>query len=169
MLNPSNGISFLRAPLALLFTIDNGLLRVVVILLAIITDCLDGYLARRFQYSSQFGAVLDPIMDKFFVYFVLGILLFEKTITPAQLCMIVARDFALFFFAIYLLAAKIWAQFQIRSILSGKISTAAQFATLIALSLQIKIPHLYYYIFPLFAFCVLIELFRLTFNKAKSS
>lgn len=36
----------------------------VLFLLAAITDFLDGYLARRWEISSPFGAFLDPVADK---------------------------------------------------------------------------------------------------------
>lgn len=39
----------------------------IVFLLAAITDALDGYVARRFQQTSQFGAFLDPVADKLIV------------------------------------------------------------------------------------------------------
>lgn len=38
-----------------------------VFLLASITDWLDGYLARRWQQMSRFGAFLDPVADKLIV------------------------------------------------------------------------------------------------------
>jgi cardiolipin synthase len=37
---------------------------VVVFLVASVTDCLDGWVARRFGQRSPLGAVLDPIADK---------------------------------------------------------------------------------------------------------
>ena len=37
------------------------------------TDSLDGYLARKYHKTSQFGAFLDPLMDKFFVFFAVSI------------------------------------------------------------------------------------------------
>lgn len=39
----------------------------MVFLLAAITDWLDGYVARRFQQTSAFGAFLDPVADKMMV------------------------------------------------------------------------------------------------------
>ena len=37
---------------------------IVVFLVASVTDCLDGWVARRFGQRSPLGAVLDPIADK---------------------------------------------------------------------------------------------------------
>jgi CDP-diacylglycerol--glycerol-3-phosphate 3-phosphatidyltransferase len=39
----------------------------LIFLLAAITDWLDGYVARRLQQTSQFGAFLDPVADKLIV------------------------------------------------------------------------------------------------------
>ncbi len=36
----------------------------LVFLLAALTDWLDGYIARRYNMSSAFGAFLDPVADK---------------------------------------------------------------------------------------------------------
>ena len=45
-----------------------------VILIAAITDWLDGYLARKWQLESAFGAFLDPVADKLMVATVLILL-----------------------------------------------------------------------------------------------
>ena len=49
----------------------------VLFLAAGITDGLDGYIAKRFNCESSFGAILDPIADKLLIgsaYIMLGIL-----------------------------------------------------------------------------------------------
>src|SRR4051812_16390882 len=97
----SNLISLLRAPLALFFLIENTTVRIAVVLLAMITDGLDGYLARKSNTVSSVGAILDPAMDKFFVCFVLFILFIEKKIAPWQIGAMLSRDFFLCMFGLY--------------------------------------------------------------------
>ena len=57
-----------------------------------ITDWLDGYLARRLNLGSPFGAFLDPVADKLFVTAILILLLatYSDLLVPAML--IVARE-----------------------------------------------------------------------------
>lgn len=45
----------------------HNLLAAAIFLLAAITDWLDGYLARRMNLTSAFGAFLDPVADKLMV------------------------------------------------------------------------------------------------------
>ncbi len=43
---------------------DNYSLSVILILVSGLTDVLDGFIARKFNMVSDFGKILDPIMDK---------------------------------------------------------------------------------------------------------
>ncbi len=52
----------------------------ILFVLAAITDWLDGYIARRYELSSRFGAFLDPVADKLMVAVVL-ILLVDRNPT----------------------------------------------------------------------------------------
>ncbi len=167
MLNPPNGISLLRAPLALLFIIENTYLRILVILLAMITDSIDGYLARRYRYTSRLGAFLDPIMDKFFVYVVLGALIYESQIFVWQAVALLMRDFFLFLFILYLGFTKTWKTFHLKAILWGKVTTAAQFSLLILLVLKLPIPGFIYYLFVFLGLLAFIELIQ--FSKHRTN
>ena len=59
---------------ALYFMPIAGVYVTAVFLLAGLTDWLDGYLARRLEQTSQFGAFLDPVADKLVVAAVLVLL-----------------------------------------------------------------------------------------------
>lgn len=160
MFNPPNSLSFLRAPLALLFIIEHTTLRTLVILLAMLTDCIDGYLARRYRYTSRFGAILDPMMDKFFVYVALTVLFHESRITLWAIAAMLSRDFALLIYMLYLRIKGHWAVFVFRAIRWGKITTAAQFCVLIALVIRFSFPPVFYLSFVLFGVLAFFELLR---------
>jgi len=162
MFTPPNVLSFLRGPLALLFLIDNLILRVVSLALAVITDCIDGFLARRCGATSRLGAFLDPIMDKFFVYFVLLIMISEGKLAIWQSSLMISRDFFLCLFGIYLSITGGWQSCQFRSIITGKISTAMQFVTILMLLCGVHISPYFYYAFALIGCFVFFELVQVS-------
>ncbi len=159
MFSLSNGLSFLRAPLALLFLTENLSVRIGAILLAMLTDSVDGYLARRRQSVTQFGAILDPAMDKFFVFFALGILFYEGRLALWELSSMISRDFALCVFALYLSLSKRWKAYSCKSIHWGKATTALQFMTLIGLTCHCIFPSYLYALFILFGILAFVELY----------
>lgn len=167
MFSLSNSLSLLRAPLALVFLVESPTLRLIAILLAMLTDSVDGYLARRSKTTSRFGAVLDPAMDKFFVFFALGVFFMESKIDAWGVLMMVSRDFALCLFGLYLSLSGLWQTYEFRSIRWGKITTALQFFVLVGLTRGFSIPFYLYYAFVAFALFGLYELFQ--FKKQSSN
>ena len=56
----------------LLFVLtDFYLISLILFMLAGVTDYLDGYLARKYNYVSVIGEILDPIADKILIVFLL--------------------------------------------------------------------------------------------------
>lgn len=159
MFTPSNLLSLLRGPLALLFIIDNAFYRSLAIFLAMVTDSLDGYLARRWRMTSKLGTVLDPVMDKFFVFFIIGIFIHEGSLQIWEALALISRDFAVIIFGIYLAIKGVWSNFRFQSIWCGKISTTLQFFVLLALTFHIVIPSPVYIIFVLLGVMSLVELY----------
>ena len=147
MLTLSNALTMLRLPAAFLFTIDSIVVRIAAIVLAMLSDCLDGYYARKHKTVSQLGAILDPIMDKFFVFFALGILVATKHLPLWAMAAVISRDFFLFFLGFYLTITSSWDHFEFKSIIWGKITTALQFVILILLVLRISVPWYCYLVF----------------------
>lgn len=71
-------LRLIMVPIVLLFMYwDWRWLAVVVYTLAAITDTLDGYLARKWNQSTAFGAFLDPVADKLMVAAVAIMLVFD--------------------------------------------------------------------------------------------
>lgn len=155
----SNALSLSRGPLAFLFLIPNSIIRASCVILAMLTDSIDGYLARKAQTTSKFGAIIDPIMDKFFVYFLLSILFLEKKINTIEWIAFASRDIAIFIFGSYLLFRSCLKNYEVKSIILGKITTGLQFLFLILLSLNYIIPAWAYLLFIPLALSAFIELF----------
>ncbi|HET8807513.1 MAG TPA: CDP-diacylglycerol--glycerol-3-phosphate 3-phosphatidyltransferase [Methylophaga sp.] len=85
MLNIPNLLSLLRVllipVLVVLYFVPHASAPVwatAVFILAAITDWLDGYLARRWQQTSPFGAFIDPVADKLIVVVALLLILYES-------------------------------------------------------------------------------------------
>src|SRR5271169_6731535 len=131
MLTASNSLSFIRAPLAFLFLYESPHLRILAIVLAMVTDCIDGYLARRSQSVSRFGIILDPAMDKFFVYFAMTVLFLENRMAPWEVATMLSRDFFLCIYTIFVWAVGRWKSLVFQAIRWGKATTALQFVVLI--------------------------------------
>ena len=159
MFNLSNSLSLIRAPLALLFLIESTTIRIIAIVLAMITDSIDGYVARRSKSASRFGAILDPAMDKFFVYFALTVFFLEGKLELWQALAMISRDFFLVFFAIYLFAVGALRNYEYRSIRFGKISTALQFLVLLGICFNIVFPAAVFLVFVLLGSLAFVELF----------
>lgn len=155
----SNILSLLRAPLAFIFLFNDPIYRASAVILAMITDFLDGFIARRYGTCTQLGAFLDPLADKFFVFFSLFILMQQGHLELWQLLALISRDFSVLVFGLYLALSKNWSNFQFRSIWCGKITTTLQFFVLLGLIFSIKIPSYIFLSFIGLGFFALIELY----------
>jgi CDP-diacylglycerol--glycerol-3-phosphate 3-phosphatidyltransferase len=158
MITISNGLSFIRAPLALLFWQENPTVRFIAIILAMFTDCVDGYLARRNKSTSQFGAILDPTMDKFFVYFVLSVFFVEGKIGLYELITMLSRDLFLCLYGLLMAATGRWKTIIFRAIRWGKVTTALQFVVLMGLTASITFPWYIYVSFIVMGWLAFLEL-----------
>lgn len=158
MLNLSNVISLSRAAFALVFLQANVFFRLLALLCAMASDFLDGFIARRQGTTTSFGAILDPIMDKFFVFFAGGILFLEGRINGLSLAALLSRDISLCLFGLYLGLVKGWKDYECKAIFWGKITTVAQFFTLIALTTRDTLPPTLYLIFVVMAALAFLEL-----------
>lgn len=163
-----NLLSILRAPLALCFLQTNPFIRALAIVAAMISDCLDGYIARRFKMVSKAGTFLDPLMDKFFVLFIAFTFIFEGKLQIPEALALVSRDFAVVLFGIYLASTGKLSQYRFRSIWCGKATTALQFVVLLLLNFGIVIPIWLYGAFIALGGLALVELYLPTATQVYS-
>lgn len=83
---------FVVLPLLMLMLRGEYVWAFFVFVVAGITDGLDGFLARRFNWRSQLGAVLDPIADKFLMVSMF-LVLSATSLVPAWLAiLVISRD-----------------------------------------------------------------------------
>ena len=72
-----------------------NLIATVIFTVAAITDWLDGWLARRLNQTSAFGAFLDPVADKLMVAAALIILVQLGRIDAVVALIIIGREIAI--------------------------------------------------------------------------
>lgn len=118
-------LRLLLAPL-LVFSILSGQYRpaFACLVAAGVTDALDGWLARRFQWSSRLGAILDPVADKALIVGAYLSLAAAGAAPVWLVALIVGRDAAILLFASIMLALGKRRRFP--PSLWGKLSTLCQ-------------------------------------------
>jgi phosphatidylglycerophosphate synthase len=159
MITFPNLLSFLRIPLALAFLQANVALRIIAILGSMLTDFLDGFLARRYNMCSRVGTTLDPMSDKFFVFAAITALFHEGQLSWVAAISMMGRDFAVILFGLYLILTRQWDDYQFRAIWCGKITTALQLSVLFALTLHLGVPDAIYACFVVLGLLALVELY----------
>lgn len=159
MLTLPNFITFLRFPLALAFFQENPLWRCLALILAMVSDALDGYFARRYGNISRFGTFLDPVADKFFVITALIVLVGENRLASWEAITMLCRDFSVIIFGCYLAFKGTLPEYQFRAIWCGKITTAMQLIVLFGLTCRIPLSPFVYVTFVALGLLALVELY----------
>lgn len=101
-----------------------GLAATVIFIVAAITDWVDGYLARRWNETSAFGAFLDPVADKLMVAGALLVLVEFRDVSAVLAFIIIGREIAIS--ALREWMAQIGASKSVAVSSLGKIKTIAQ-------------------------------------------
>ena len=107
--------------------------------LAAITDWLDGYLARRLQQTSLFGAFLDPVADKLMVAVALVLLVQDN---PSELfavpaAVIIGREIVIS--ALREWMAEIGARTRVAVSIVGKVKTTLQMVAILLLLYRLPV------------------------------
>ncbi len=111
----------------------------IVFIVASITDCLDGYVARTFKEKTKFGAFMDPIADKLligsaFICFSIVKDLPSYLKIPAYVpIIIISRDVIILLGVMCLFMISHHEQIEIKPTIISKITTVFQMVTVISL------------------------------------
>jgi len=97
--NIPNRITLSRLLLAIVFfvllTHRHFNVALVIFFVAVATDWLDGYLARKWELSTDLGRLVDPFVDKVIICgtFIIFVSVAENLLAPWMVITIVAREF----------------------------------------------------------------------------
>ena len=131
---PADFLSAMRIPLGVAFVLaPDSNWRLGVLAAAVLSDLLDGPLARRFG-SSALGTVVDPIADKLFMACAFGVVAFSRRLELYEIAAILLQDIvATIAFVTTILTRRPRA---IPARAGGKAVTVAQVLTLVAFLLD---------------------------------
>ena len=101
-----------------------NLIATVLFVVFALTDWLDGYLARRLNQTSSFGAFLDPVADKFLVCSTLLVLVHLQRVDALVALVIIGREIAIS--ALREWMAQIGASRSVAVHMLGKVKTTVQ-------------------------------------------
>ena len=116
------------------------LLATAIFVLAAVTDWLDGWLARRWNQTSSFGAFLDPVADKLMVSAALLILLDLGRVDVLVALVIIGREITIS--ALREWMAQIGARASVAVNWLGKVKTVAQMVAIPVLLASDALPGL---------------------------
>jgi len=136
LLSVPNVLSLSRVVLAAAFPfVRTSVWQATLVVLAGATDFLDGFIARARHADNKWGALLDPITDRVFVFTALATYLLVGQLTTGQYFILLARDLAT---AIGFLVARAvpWLRgVTFKARLTGKLVTTFQLIVLLAVPL----------------------------------
>jgi CDP-diacylglycerol--glycerol-3-phosphate 3-phosphatidyltransferase len=114
---------------------DGVMARAGLIGIAGVTDLLDGWLARRWNAVTRWGALLDPVGDHVFVLVATVTLVASGSLTIGAAVVLLARDIATAVGFLVALAIPRLRHEEFKARWPGKLVTAFQFSTLLAVLL----------------------------------
>jgi CDP-diacylglycerol--glycerol-3-phosphate 3-phosphatidyltransferase/cardiolipin synthase len=113
---------------------ERNLISSILFAAAAVTDWLDGYLARRLNQTSAFGAFLDPVADKLMVAAALIVLVWLERADTYLAIIIIGREIAIS--ALREWMAQLGQTKSIAVAFIGKLKTVAQMTAIVALLLH---------------------------------
>ena len=125
-------IRFLLIPVIILVAIPKNYIATIIILtISGITDILDGFIARKFNFISDFGKLMDPLADKATQVTILTIFTIQKIIPLWIIIIVLLKEFLMVSGASFLYGKEL----VVSSKWYGKLSTVLFYMAIVALYL----------------------------------
>lgn len=122
-------IRFFLIPVIIAYLIEgNYILAFVFLTISGITDILDGFIAKKFNFITNFGKLIDPLADKATQISVLGVLALQHIIPLWILVIVVLKEFAMISGASFLYGK----EFVVSSKWYGKLSTVLFYVAIVS-------------------------------------
>ena len=87
-------IRFFLIPLIIIFALKNNYVATIVLLsISGITDILDGYIAKKFNFITDFGKLMDPLADKATQVTLLTVLTIQRIIPIWIIVIVLLKEF----------------------------------------------------------------------------
>jgi cardiolipin synthase (CMP-forming) len=132
-----NLLSLSRLLLAAIFVVSDRVdVRIILVMLALATDYLDGWIARQFGPITRMGAMLDPITDRVFALVGVSVFLYEGVLSVPGYFVMISRDIMT---AVGYVVARLMPSLRavaFRARFPGKLVTVLQLGTFIVLLLE---------------------------------
>ncbi|MEG1880624.1 MAG: CDP-alcohol phosphatidyltransferase family protein, partial [Oscillospiraceae bacterium] len=103
----------------------------VIFVLASFTDVLDGYIARKYNQSTKWGQLMDPLADKLMQITVITTMVFAKIIPLWFVVILVAKELLMLIGSAFLL----WKKIIVKANIFGKLNTVFLFLVITLLLL----------------------------------
>ena len=161
-------IRFFLIPFIVFFGLkDNYLAAIVFLTISGLTDIIDGYIARKFNFTSDFGKLMDPLADKCTQLATIFVLVIQYIIPVWILIVLLIKEFLLIIGASFLYGKEL----VVSSKWYGKFSTTIIYIAIVSsmalkhYNLPYTFDHYFYYIAVGFTVFSLAMYFKLFFVK----
>lgn len=136
-----NAVTFSRIVMAAVFPFSHLSWHLPIVLLALLSEFLDGALARRLGSTTYLGQVLDPIADKLFFLSVSLTWLWIDKLTLLQLLLLATRDLGVVVLvAVLALLSRLRRIRSIKAIMVSKVSTGLQYVAFLVILFRLEVP-----------------------------